>query len=133
MKLLRYLFCRLYQLMLSVGNDLVAEYYAIFLLTMTFGLNLYSIISFSYLFGYNIDLGLDTGLTIGVSFFILTFIQYFIFLNNKKYLELVKTYETETHEDKIKGRLIIIGYLILSFLLLIISMYLMAKKNRGEL
>jgi uncharacterized membrane protein len=119
--------------MLSVGNDLVAEYYAIFLLTMTFGLNLYSIISFSYLFGYNIDLGLDTGLTIGVSFFILTFIQYFIFLNNKKYLELVKTYETETHEDKIKGRLIIIGYLILSFLLLIISMYLMAKKNRGEL
>lgn len=133
MKLLSYLFYRLYQLMISVGNGLVAEYYAIFLMAMTFGLNLYSIISISYLFGYKIDLGLDTGLKIGICFFALTLILYFTFLHKKKYLEIVKTYEAENPQDKTKGRLIIIGYLILSFLLLITSMYLMAKKNIGEL
>ncbi|MBX9732716.1 MAG: hypothetical protein GTN67_00500 [Hydrotalea flava] len=133
MKLLSYLFYRLYQLMISVGNGLVAEYYAIFLMAMTLGLNVYSIISISYLFGYKIDLGLDTGLKIGMCFFVLVLILYFTFLHKKKYLEIVKTYEGENPQDKTKGRLIIIGYLILSFLLLITSMYLMAKKNRGEL
>lgn len=119
--------------MISVGNALVAEYYAIFLMAMTFGLNLYSVISISYLFGYKIDLGLDTGLKIGVCFFVLILILYFIFLYKKKYLEIVNTYEAESPQDKTKGKFIIIGYLILSFLLLIASMYLMAKKNRGEL
>ena len=83
MKLLRSLFYRLYQLMISVGNANVAEYYAIFLMTMTIMLNVYTASSIAYLTGHGIDLGLDTKFKIILIFALLTIIFYFSFVYKK--------------------------------------------------
>lgn len=133
MKLLRYLYFRLYQLMIAIGNKEVPEFAALFLMAMTLVLNFYSIISISYLFGLKIDLGLDTGLKIGSCFLGLILVLYFSFVHKEKFLEIAKVYRDESAHNKTKGSFIIVGYIILSFLLLITSMYLMAKQNRGEL
>lgn len=133
MKPLRYLFYRLYQLMISVGNRDIPEIAALFLMAMTLTLNFYSITSISYLFGYKIDLGLDTGLKIGICYFLLTTLLYFSFIHNKKFLEIGKSYENETLKEKNRGKVFAISYFVLSIGLMIFCFYLMIKKNRGEL
>ena len=133
MKLLRSLFYRLYQLMISVGNEDVAEYYAIFLMTMTIMLNVYTASSIAYLTGHGIDLGLHTKFKIILICALLTIIFYFSFVYKKKYLEIAKSYEMESDKNKSTGKLAAISYIVLSIALLIFSFFLMAKKNRGEL
>lgn len=132
MKPFRYLFYRLYQLMISVGNGDVAEYFAVLLMATTLGLNFYSITSISYVLGYKIDLGLDTGLKIGIYYFLLTTLLYFSFVHKKKFLEIAKNYGNETTKEKNRGKVFAISYIVLSFLLLFFFVYLMIKKNRGE-
>ena len=133
MKPLRYLFYRLCQLMISVGNGDVAEYFAILLMAMTLTLNFYSITSISYLLGYKIDLGLDTGLKIGICYLLLTALLYFSFVHKKKFLDIAMSYENETLKEKNRGRIFAISYFVLSIGLMIFCFYLMIKKNRGEL
>lgn len=133
MKAFRYLFYRLYQLMISVGNKDIPEIAALFLMSMTLVLNFYSITSISYVFGYKIDLGLDTGLKIGICYFLLAALLYFSFVHKKKYLEIAKSYENETSKEKKIGKLFAISYFVLSIGLMIFCFYLMIKKNRGEL
>lgn len=133
MKLFRYLFYRLYQLMISVGNGFVAEYYAIFLMTMTIMLNFYTISSIVYLISPQMDFGLNSTTQIVTVAAILTIIFYFSFVYKKKYLEIAKSYELESDKSKSTGKLAAISYIVLSFLLLFFFVYLMAKKNRGEL
>jgi len=119
--------------MISVGNGDVAEYYAIFLMTMTIMLNFYTISSIVYLVSPQIDLGLSSIIQIVIVAAVLTIIFYFSFVYKKRYLEIAKSYEMESDKNKSAGKLAAISYIILSFLLLFFSVYLMAKKNRGEL
>lgn len=133
MKLFRYLFYRLYQLMINVGNKDVPEIAALFLMSMTLGLNFFSVTFISYLFGYKINLGLDTGLKIGICYLLLTALIYFSFVYKKKYLEIAKSYENETSKEKYRGNVFAISYFVLSIGLIIFCFYLMIKKNRGEL
>ena len=133
MRTFRYLFYRLYQLMISAGNKDVPEIAALFLMAMTLSLNFYSIISISYLFGYKIDLGLDSNFQIGLFFLILSSTLYFSFVYKKKYLEIANNYKMESDKAKSTGKLVAISYIISSFLLLFFFVYLMILKNRGEL
>ncbi|HTN06664.1 hypothetical protein [Agriterribacter sp.] len=133
MKPFRYLFYRLYQLMIRVGNGFVAEYYAILLMTTTIMLNIYAVVSLAYVFGQNINLGLSSTNTILLVASILTVIFYFSFVHNKKFLEIAKRYENETSKEKIRGMVFSISYFVLSIGLMIFCFYLMIKKNRGEL
>ena len=133
MKPLRYLFYRLYQLMISVGNRDIPEIAALFLMAMTLTLNFYSITSIIYIYSYKIDLGLDTGLKIGICYFLLATLLYFSFVHNKRFLEIAKSYENETPKEKNRGKLFAISYFVLSIGLMIFCFYLMIKKNRGEL
>ncbi len=66
-------------------------------------------------------------------FFGLIAILYSLLVYKGKYLEILKKYDEEPKEAKIKGRILIILYLIGSVGLLVFSFYLMMKKNRGEL
>ena len=133
MKPFGYLFYRLYQLMINVGNRVVPEFAALFLMAMTLWLNFYSITSISYVLGYKIDLGLDTGLKIGICYFLLVVLLYFSFVHNKKFLDIAKNYENETTKEKNIGKVFAISYFVLSIGLIILCFYLMEKKNRGEL
>lgn len=133
MKLFRNIFYRFYQLMISVGNGVVAEYYAILLMAMTLGLNFYTLISISYLLGFKIELGLNTGLKIGIYYFLLTSLLYFSFVHKNKFIEISKYYKNETKKEEGKGKVFIISYFILSIGMMIVCLYLMMKQNRGSI
>jgi membrane protease YdiL (CAAX protease family) len=119
--------------MISVGNSLVAEYYAIFLMAMTIILNLFALSSIVHLINPELDIGTISTTQIVIAAVILTIIFYFSFVYKKKYLEISKVYEEEPEKLKKIGIFLVIGYLIFSFVLLIICLFLMTKKNRGEL
>jgi hypothetical protein len=133
MKPFKYLFYRLYQLMIKVGNGDVAEYYAILLMTMLIMMNVYSITSLVYVFGRKVNLGLNsvTSILLIVATLVITF--YFSFVYKKKFITIVKSYEVGSDKKKMAGNIFAISYFILSIGLMIFCFYLMIKKNRGEL
>ncbi len=134
MKLLRFLFYRLYQLMISVGNKNVAEFFAIILMTMTFFLNYITVMSLLYVITKDYISLPDISITIVLTIeFVFISIFYFLFAREKKCLEIKKIYENESKKDQIKGRIIVICYLILSYLLFSFSTYLMTMKSQGKL
>lgn len=103
MKLLKYIFYRLYQLMLSVGNRDVAEYYAVLLMTMLIGLNIAALSAFVYLFtGLKIDILFGSRTIILVEYLTLAFIFYFLFIRKDKHLEIVKSYDGESQKDELR-------------------------------
>lgn len=134
MKLLSYVFYRLYQLMISVGNKDVAEYYTILLMAMLIGLNITALSAFVYVFsGQKVDISFGSKAVILIEYLGLSFALYLLFVRNGKHLEVLKSYEGESRKEKIRGKFFAIGYFVLSIGLVIFSFYLMIKKNRGEL
>lgn len=134
MKILKYLFYRLYNLMVSVGNKDVAEYYAVFLMAMLIGLNIYTLVSFIYIFtGQRIDLNQGSNVIILLEYMVLSIALYLLFVRKGKYLEIAKEYEAENNAQRVKGNLIAFTYFLLSIGLIIFSFFLMIKKNKGEL
>lgn len=133
MKPFRYVFYRLYQLMIRVGNKDVPEIAAMFLMAMLLSLNFFSTTSILYILGYKIDLHIASGLEIGFCYFLLATLLYFSFVYKKKYLEIAKSYENETSKEKTRGMVFAISYFVLSIVIMIFCFYLMLKKNRGDL
>jgi hypothetical protein len=134
MKLLRYVFYRLYQLMISVGNKDVAEYYSILLMAMLIGLNITALSALVYVFlGQKIDIFFGSKVVVLVEYLGLSFALYLFLVRKGKYLEVLKSYEGESSKEKIKGKLFAIVYFVLSIGMIIFCFYLMIKKNRGEL
>ena len=75
MKLLRVYFFRFFQLMNSVGNRSVAEYYAIILMTMILSINVIFLYALIFVFlGLKLDAKLLTGILF-VGFLILFYFQ----------------------------------------------------------
>ncbi|BEG98217.1 hypothetical protein [Bacteroides sedimenti] len=134
MKLFRFLFYRLYQLMISVGNKDLAEFCAILLMTMTLFLNYITLKSLLYVFTKINKNILDIPNTIVLTIaFVLVSIFYLSFAREKKFLEIKMEYENESRKKLLTGRLVVICYLVLSYLLFSLGLYLMMMKNRGEL
>lgn len=134
MRLLRFIYYRLYQLMISVGNGDVAEYYAIFLMAMLFGANVITISSLIYAFtGVSIELNFQSKTITLIEYLTLAFILYQLFVKDEKYLEIAEYYKDEPVKKKRSGKIIIICYFALSLVSMIFGFFLMLMRNRGKL
>jgi hypothetical protein len=112
----------------SAGNSDVAEYYAIFLMTIILSINFIFLYALFYVFlGLKLDAKLFTGLLF-VGFLILF---YFKFIHKDRFVVIAKEYENETSKKRILGNIFIIGYIIISIGLLMLGVYLMMQKNKG--
>ena len=118
--------------MIDIGNTNVAEYFAALLMLLIFNLNIFTLISFIDVF-LDIKINYDTKLNILLLCLFEIVVFYFMFIKEKKYLEIAKFYENETKKNKVIGNLFILSYIILSFILILFSFFLMIKKNRGQL
>jgi hypothetical protein len=134
LKILSYIYYRFYMLMVSVGNADIAGLAALLLFTMMLGLNYFAFSGFFYVItGSKLKLTPDNNyLTIVLASIVFT-VLYFILSWNGKSVEILSEYENEPKKDKIKGRVMIIGYMIFSLIMIMLSFYLMMKRNKGEL
>jgi hypothetical protein len=126
MKLISYLYCRFYQLMVSVGNGDIAGFASIGLLTMMISLHLAAVYGILYYFGLDFEISKVTGLVVVL---VVIGLLYFLLFYKGRANKLLERLESEDRKDYIKGRIIIILYIILSFILFGFGMYLMASKN----
>lgn len=132
MRVLRYSFYRFYQLLISAGNADVAEYFAIMLMSVLFGLNIFTVFSIIYFVtGVSVDISLAPKLFGVLLFFGILIFSYLSFVWKDKYIEIIKDYEHETSKKKIIGTIITISYIIVSIALLMLGTYLMMQRNRG--
>ena len=133
MNLFSALYYRLCQLMISVGNKDNPEIAALFLLGITLFLNFYSIISISNILEYRFNLALADGFLIALCYLSLVAILYFTMATKKNLIKIVARDANESKQSKLRGKLIAVLYLAVSYLLMFFLMYLMMLKNRGEL
>jgi len=132
MRILRYSFYRIYQLLKSAGNEDVAEYFAITLMSVLIGLNTFTLFSIVYIVtGVSVDISKAPQLISGLLFFGLLILFYILLVRKNKHLEIVKEYEQETSKKKIIGTALTISYILISIGLLMFCMYLMMQRNRG--
>lgn len=133
MKPFRYLFYRLHQLMVSVGNGNDAAFTTVLLMGMLIGLNITALSAFVYIItGQKFDVSFGSKAFILIEYLALCFAFYLLFVRKGKDLEIIKNYEGETNKDKLVGKIFAIVYFIISIGLVIFSFYLMMMKNRGE-
>jgi uncharacterized membrane protein len=120
--------------MISVGNGDVAEFCAILLMTMTLMFNFYTIEPLFYILtGKHINYPNVSPTIVIIILFVLVSVLYLLLGREEKILEIKKKYENESKKDTLKGRILIICYIVLSYVLLFSSVYLVMMKNRGEL
>lgn len=134
MRILRYSFYRFYQLLKSAGNTDVAEYFAIMLMSVLFGLNTFTVFSIIYIVtGVSVDISHAPKL-FGVLLFLGILIFFYLsFIRNDKHIEIIKEYDHETSKKKIIGTIITISYILISIWLLMLCTYFMMQRNRGLL
>ena len=116
MRTLEFIYYRLYRTLLKTTAKDVAEYVACIWFAVLLGVNIIVIIG---------NLGINPlkqmypkvyGLLILLPLFILF---YFLFLRGKRYLQRVERYKDETKKQHMKGKLILIAYVVASFAALI--------------
>jgi threonine/homoserine/homoserine lactone efflux protein len=119
-------------LLKSAGNEDVAEYFAITLMSVLIGLNTFTLFSIVYIVtGVSVDISKAPQLISGLLFFGLLILFYILLVRKNKHLEIVKEYEQETSKKKIIGTALTISYILISIGLLMFCMYLMMQRNRG--
>jgi hypothetical protein len=131
MKILEYLYCRFYQFMVSVGNGDIAAFASVMFMTFMITLNVVTVFDLLSFFGH------------GISFFSkpiwiaglvsLAVVLYFLLSYNGKSARILSQYEGESKRERMKGRIIVISYIVLSMAAVIGSFFLLMMKNRGEL
>jgi len=120
--------------MCSVGNESVAEYYAIALMSMLLFCNFIFLISISYaLLDLKIDLGFDNKIIIVIYFFCTLICFYFLFVAKNKFVKIIDDFKNESSKQRKVGNLLTLGYIIVSVGLLIFGFYLMILKNKGAI
>ncbi len=120
--------------MISVGNKDIPQIASIFLLTISFFINIYTIFNLIYFFtGNRIDIGFNSKLIAAAETLVVTSIFYFIYIRKNKYLEIVEYYKNETKNERKNGKLTIILYFLSTYIFLFFTVFLMIKKNKGEL
>ena len=131
MRILEYLYCRFYQLMVSVGNGDIAVFASVLFLTFIFGLNVLTIYDLLYIIGLNIK---SVSKPIGVIIFLAPAVIFYVLLvYDGKSSKILDQYAGELKKDKLKGRIILVAYVVLSMAAVIVSFLLMAMKNKGKL
>jgi len=112
LKILDFLYYRLYRMFLKTSAKNVAEYVACIWLAALLGLNLIVIIGSTGVNPLNYMYPKVFGLLILTPLFILF---YFRYLRNSRYLKIVERYKNETKRQRIIGNLIMIAYIVATF------------------
>jgi hypothetical protein len=119
-------------LLKSAGNADVAEYFAIMLMSVLFGLNIFTVFSIIYVVtGVSVDISQAPKLFSVLLFLGLLIFFYISFVRKDRHIEIIKEYEHETSKKKIIGTVMTISYILLSIGLLMLCTYLMMQRNRG--
>jgi Ca2+/Na+ antiporter len=58
-------------------------------------------------------------------------VLYFVFIHKEKYIEIEKQFKEETMEEKKRGTIYTLLYIVLTFGLFFLIMYLLILRNRG--
>ena len=126
---MKYIFYRLHQLMISVGNGNIAEYMATLLFSFLLYLNFVAIwLLVNLLADVKIHFPIPALL---LMYFLLILTLYLLFLKNDKYKMILLEYRSESKNKALRGKYFVIFYIILSQLILFALFYLMILKNRG--
>lgn len=126
---LHYVYYRFYRLQVSVGNDGIAVFSSIAMMSFILMLNLFFIIGAIYAFtGAKILSGNPVAIGLGIYGSILT-ILYILFIYNGRYKAIIKENMGESTEKVKKGNIAVCLYLLISILLLAVGFYLMIQKN----
>lgn len=130
MKLLQGLYCRYYQLMISVRNSDIPEFASMVLMTFILTVNLFTIYMISTVVGHMPLLPTPVGISAMIALF---FILYFSLVYNGRSSKILERYEDETRRARFRGRILLIIYLVLSVASLVGSFMLKMFQSRGEL
>jgi hypothetical protein len=132
MKVLRYFYCRFYQLMVSVGNGDIASFVSILLMTFLLFNNFIAIAGLFYaITGRKTNLIAKNNLLVILELAIMAGVLYFLLVWRGRSTEILKSFEAEPKSAKRKGRAVIVIYFILTLALFMSSNYLIILRNKG--
>lgn len=131
MRLLNYLYCRFYQLMVSVGNGDIAAFASVAFMAFAIVLNVACVITLLYALA-DVKIIPSTPVALTVAACILISL-YFLLVYNGKSSRIMAQYKGEDRKEWVRGRIVVIAYLVLSFAVLMASVFLMIRKNDGGL
>jgi hypothetical protein len=118
MKALNYIYYRLYLILTKTNANDIAEYVASFWLIILVCTNLIVLIKLVGIHPLNY---VSTFRLLALILFIPMFVlMYFLYIRKKRYKILVEMYAKETKVERIRGYIILIGYVIISFIALIV-------------
>ncbi len=130
---IKYLYYKLFKLFVRInGKDDLPEYSAMLGLGTLLFFNLLSIVSI-----INLIHPITMLPSISRAFFFVTIgipyviFLYFVFIFNGKFKRIIDEYKIESENERIKGRRKVVYFILLSFLLLILSIILMIMRNEG--
>lgn len=131
MKLLQNLYFRYYQLMVDVGNGDIANFAATLFMSMIICVNILTLVELLEMLGTSVvHLSKFTGI-VGLAC-IFTGL-YFLLVYNGKSAAIKKSHAGETKKNKLRGRLALIAYIILSIGLLLSTWLFLAFRNQGRI
>lgn len=117
MRILDYIYYRFYLLNKKTSMSDIAEYGAVINMAVVLGFNFIVICG-------NLEINL---LAIApsrvLSWFLgggMMVILYFVYVKNKRYLQIIEKYRDESKRDKLKGNIIIIAYVVVSLACLLV-------------
>lgn len=130
MKILRYLYARFYQLMCDVGNGDIPILSSIMFMTFIITLHIQSVLLYySIIFKPKGEWNFTANFAL-IQVFVVATLLYILLVYNGKSKLILEKFENETRNNRIKGRLIVVSYIIISMLILFFSFYLKMMQNR---
>ena len=130
MRLFRYMYYRFYQLIVSVGNGDIASFASILFMSFTIGLNVLTL--FEILDILKVGIGDISKISAIVSMTMLTIILYLLLVFNGGSPGILHQYEKEPTNDRRKGMITVILYIIISIGMLLSTFLIMASKNKSS-
>ena len=129
MKLLQNLYFRFYQLMDDTGNGDIGTFASTLFMTMIFGVNVFTVMEILDIFGVGV---MHISKFMAIAAMVCIFIGlYFLLVYNGRSAKTIERHAGETQKHKLRGRLALIAYILLSIALLVSTWMLMAIKNRS--
>jgi len=115
--ILDYIYYRLFYVLQKTNAKDIAEYVASIWLVVLLGLNIIVVVGDFIINPLKHISSKAYGL---ILFAPLMLLMYFLFLRGKRYLQIVEQYANETKQQRMRGHLILIAYLVTTFAALIL-------------
>ncbi|MBI5019834.1 MAG: hypothetical protein HZB59_00155 [Ignavibacteriales bacterium] len=128
----KYVFYKLYRWAKILGLDSTPEWTAMITVSIFLILNILTFLALINLcVEHNFRLPFDSLPKQIIIFVAYLIALYFVFIHKKKYIEIEKQFKEETMEEKKRGAIYTLLYIILTFGLFFLIMYLLMLRNRG--